>query len=87
MKPSYMLECTHAKDIWQVSDFSDLLVDAPNSSFVERYQWLANKVPTLHNICSLAWTAWFCLNRIIIEQENINSPSMACYFVKLVHDY
>lgn len=33
-----LFECTHAATIWAHSEFSQLIVDAPNSSFMERFK-------------------------------------------------
>lgn len=84
-----LFDCKHASTIWGCSEFGDVLVDAPRSSFADRFVWIAGKIDKEkhRNFSSLVWAAWCCRNRAIFEDANVDVVCLATGFVQLVDDY
>ena len=72
-----------------MSQFTSVLIDAPSSSFTERFEWIVSKLSKeeVRIMCSLMWAAWFCRNKRVLEEEWVNAPMVASRFVQQVLDY
>lgn len=55
----FFFECKSAVEIWGRIKFMDVIMDAPLSSFVERFAWIAGKInkDKLREFATLAWTS------------------------------
>lgn len=85
-----IFECKYGVEMWLHSDFRDLLLDAPCSSFVDRFVWMEEKLSKteLATFASIAWAAWFARNKAIFEgEERSNALNIAVGFVKMKADY
>ncbi|KAL2899415.1 hypothetical protein RDABS01_024497 [Bienertia sinuspersici] len=81
--------CKYAQEIWSKTEFSSLVSEAPSNSFAERLLWLAGKVKReeLTTILTLAWAAWHCRNKEVIEKETPKVDSITRCFVTMVEEY
>ena len=84
-----LFECTHAQQLWSASEWGSLLIDAPSTSFADRFAWFKSRGDgeEVRRFYALAWAAWFCRNKCVYEHENPDAVRMGCSFVKLVSDY
>lgn len=84
-----LFECEDPRDIWAHSDFRDLLLAAPSTTFAERFERMAGKVSNmeLQTFCTLVWAAWFCRNERIHNGVPLAPSQVAVNFLKLVHDH
>ncbi|XP_021737226.1 uncharacterized protein LOC110703748 [Chenopodium quinoa] len=84
-----LFECAYAKDIWDGSDFVDILIDAPNSSFKTTLLWLSRKLDPIQltRLLAMAWATWFCRNKRIFANASLSVKYVAVGFVKNVLDY
>lgn len=85
-----IFECKYGVEMCNRSEFKDLLMAAPSSSFEARFVWMAKILhkTELATFASIAWAAWFARNKVIFEgEENVNALNMAVGFVKLNADY
>ncbi|XP_021729762.1 uncharacterized protein LOC110696717 [Chenopodium quinoa] len=78
-----------ATAIWSKSKFEDLIVEAPTSSFIDRWQWLKNKVSkeTLILMAALMWAAWRCRNTKVFENFEPDAVQLAMGYCTYVADY
>lgn len=62
-----LFDCRMASNIWVHTEFLSHLMEAPPTSFVERFVWMAGKVgkEELATFGSIAWAAWFCRNQVV----------------------
>uniref|UniRef100_A0A803M2M8 Reverse transcriptase zinc-binding domain-containing protein n=1 Tax=Chenopodium quinoa TaxID=63459 RepID=A0A803M2M8_CHEQI len=84
-----LFSCTAATAIWSKSKFEDLIVEAPTSSFIDRWQWLKNKVSkeTLILMAALMWAAWRCRNTKVFENFEPDAVQLAMGYCTYVADY
>ncbi|XP_021748616.1 uncharacterized protein LOC110714415 [Chenopodium quinoa] len=85
-----LFKCRYAAEIWNVSDFCDLLARAPLSSFADRLLWMYKTIDSelLQVFAALTWAAWHCRNTHIYEgADGIQASMMAAGFVRLCADY
>uniref|UniRef100_A0A803MW53 CCHC-type domain-containing protein n=1 Tax=Chenopodium quinoa TaxID=63459 RepID=A0A803MW53_CHEQI len=66
-----------------------LIEQAPDSSFCERFLWLASKTTSneLRSIATLTWAAWWCRNKVVFEHEDLCPISIASNLAKSVQEY
>lgn len=52
-----LFDCPRAKTLWEPSTLHEVVMNAPDSSFMERYKWLAGKlkVKELREACAIMW--------------------------------
>ncbi|KAK1383248.1 hypothetical protein POM88_020983 [Heracleum sosnowskyi] len=84
-----LFDCKYALEIWRLSGFRELMIDALNTSFSDRLRWIAGKVDKVQcrTIASLTWAAWFCRNKEIFEGIVVEPEIVAAGFVKLNEEY
>ena len=76
-----LFDCKHAMEIWTHSDFLGLLMEAPTTSFADRFVWLAEKLnkDALASFASLTWAAWFCRNKEVFwGGRKLQAKSCCC---------
>uniref|UniRef100_A0A803LM28 Reverse transcriptase zinc-binding domain-containing protein n=1 Tax=Chenopodium quinoa TaxID=63459 RepID=A0A803LM28_CHEQI len=84
-----LLDCVIAMEIWNLSEYKDLLNDVPRLNFVELWSWLCRKVDAsvLCAIAALMWAAWKGRNMMVYQGERLNGVLLAVGFARLVQDY
>ncbi|KAL2931798.1 E3 UFM1-protein ligase 1-like protein [Bienertia sinuspersici] len=81
--------CEKAATTWSGSEFASLVREAPDSSFGACLRWLNGKVSTtqLQKIMAITWAIWFCRNKWLYEQQDLNGTVAAARFVHLVEEF
>ncbi|XP_021749237.1 uncharacterized protein LOC110714988 isoform X5 [Chenopodium quinoa] len=84
-----LFDCLDATIIWSYSAFQDLLAYAPNSSFCDRFLWVANRLSKneLSLFCMLCGAAWFCRNARVHNELVADPSGVAANFTKMLNDY
>lgn len=85
-----LFNCTYASEIWLHSNFQGMLMEAPRTSFAERFMWLVGRLDSeeLASFGALVWAVWFCRNQRVFEGDaGLNAVATAAGFSKLKVDY
>uniref|UniRef100_A0A803MWW9 Thioredoxin-like fold domain-containing protein n=1 Tax=Chenopodium quinoa TaxID=63459 RepID=A0A803MWW9_CHEQI len=84
-----LLDCVIAREIWNLSEYKDLLNDAPRSNFGELWTWLGQKVDA-SVVCAMAalmWAVWKRRNMMVYQGERPNGVMLAAGFSRLEQFY
>ncbi|KAL2920760.1 hypothetical protein RDABS01_012251, partial [Bienertia sinuspersici] len=78
-----------AATTWNGSEFAALVREAPDSSFGARLHWLDGKISStqLQKIMAITWANWFCRNKWLYEQQDLNGTVVAARFVHMVEEF
>lgn len=82
-------ECKFSTEIWTSSDFGELLSQAPTTSFIDRFEWVAAQLDkeSMSTFLALVWAGWYCRNLAVFEAGPSDVLHISVGFVRLVHDY
>lgn len=84
-----LFDCSFAHAIWQANSFTQLLIEAPSSYFVDNFEWLAKRCTRddFRSIYALMCAGRYCRNKELFENLSLDSPNIACHLSKMVEDY
>lgn len=84
-----IFKCTATQKIWDSSMFPQLLLDAPSSSFGERFTWMTEKLTKddLMVFATLSWAAWTSRNKVLFEASTHDPCVLAAGFIHYVDEY
>ena len=84
-----IFRCSLVSPIWDFSPFSQVILDAPDSSFREFFVWIKEKLeaPDFLTFMATAWGAWSYRNSVLHDEPWTNRDVGVAGFIRLVQEY
>ena len=84
-----LFECVGIGPVWDNSKHGAIVRAAPAVSLESKLLWWVDKVSMaeVREIVTIAWAVWFCRNKLIDANEDLNPQVMATKFLRMVEEY
>jgi len=84
-----IFECSHTKEVWTSSKFSQVLFDAPNSSFSDKTVWMYDQLKGkgFVELLGMVWACWKARNSIVMNNDRPNVNLLVARFDNMIKDH